>query len=63
MRTQILAIGDALYPADRLPRTAAWSRRLLELPVVRDSVVADFPELLRQHIRSKAPYAAERLGL
>lgn len=63
MRTEILAIGDALYPADRLPRTAAWGRRLLELPVVRDSVVADFPELLSQHIRSKAPYAAERLGL
>ena len=63
MRAEILTLGDELYPAAHLPRTAAWGRRLLELPAVRDSVVADFPELLRNHIRSKAPYAAERFGL
>jgi glutathione S-transferase len=60
MRTEILALGDTLYPTDQLPRTAAWGRRLLELPAVRDSVVADFPELLRNYIRRKAPYAAKR---
>lgn len=63
MRAEILAIGDQLYPADHFPRTAAWGRRLLELPAVHDSVVADFPELLRNHIRAKAPYAAQQFGL
>ena len=63
MRTEILNIGDELYPSAQLPRTAAWGRRLLELPAVRDSVVADFPELLRDHICAKAPYAAQRFGL
>jgi glutathione S-transferase len=63
MRADILNIDDQLYPAEHLPRTAAWGRRLLELPAVRASVVADFPELLRDHIRAKAPYAAQRFGL
>jgi glutathione S-transferase len=63
MRTEILTLGAQLYPAEQLPRTAAWSRKLLELPAVRDSVVADFPELLRDHIRAKAPYAAKQFGL
>jgi glutathione S-transferase len=63
MRADILNIGDQLYPAEHLPRTAAWGRRLLELPAVQDSVVADFPELLRDHIRTKAPYAAQQFGL
>jgi hypothetical protein len=63
MRAEILTLDDQLYPAEHLPRTAAWARRLLELPAVRDSVVADFPELLRNHIRAKAPYAAQQFGL
>jgi glutathione S-transferase len=63
MRADILNIDDQLYPVDHLPRTAAWGRRLLELPAVQDSVVTDFPELLRDHIRAKAPYAAQRFGL
>jgi len=63
MRAEILTLDDQLYPAEHLPRTAAWARRLLELPAVRDSVVADFPELLRDHIRAKAPYAAQQFGL
>lgn len=63
MRAEILTLGDELYPAAHLPRTAAWGRRLLELPAVRESVAADFPELLRNHIRAKAPYAAQQFGL
>jgi len=63
MRAEILTLDDQLYPAEHLPRTAAWARQLLELPAVRDSVVADFPELLRDHIRAKAPYAAQQFGL
>jgi len=63
MRTEILTLSDQIYPAEHLPRTAAWGRRLLELPAVRDSVVADFPGLLRDHIRAKAPYAAKQFGL
>ena len=63
MRAEILTLDDQLYPAEHLPRTAAWARQLLELPAIRDSVVADFPELLRDHIRAKAPYAAQQFGL
>jgi len=63
MRTEIVALGDELYCARHLPRTAAWGRQLLELPAVRDSVAADFPDLLRDHIRAKAPYAAGQFGL
>ncbi len=63
MRAEILNINDQLYPAERLPKTAAWGRRLLELPAVQDSVVADFPTLLRDHIRAKAAYAAQQFGL
>jgi glutathione S-transferase len=63
MRAEILTLDDQLYPAEHLPRTAAWARRLLELPAVRNSVVADFPQLLRDHIRAKAPYAAQQFGL
>jgi len=63
MRSEILTLGEQLYPAEQLPRTAAWGRKLLELPAVRDSVAADFPDLLRDHIRIKAPYAAQQFGL
>ena len=63
MRADILNIDDQLYPVDHLPRTAAWGRRLLELPAVQESVVTGFPDLLRDHIRAKAPYAAQRFGL
>lgn len=63
MRAEILDIGEQLYPATTLPKIAAWGSRLLELQAVQESVVADFPELLRQRIRAKAPYAAQQFGL
>lgn len=63
MRAELLDIGKHLCPGDKYPKIAAWSRRLLQLDVVRESVVPDFPELLRQHIRDKAPYAARQFEL
>lgn len=63
MRSEMLKMGDLLYPADEVPKVQAWSKQLLEIPVLNDSVVTDFEDLLSGHIRTKAPYAAQRLGL
>jgi glutathione S-transferase len=63
VRAEVLNIGEQLYPTATLPRTSAWGRRLLHLPAVRESVVPGFPELLRDHIRAKAPYAAQQFGI
>lgn len=63
MRAELLGLGADLYPQDSRPRTAAWGRELLALPAVRESVVEDFEERLRNHIRAKAPHAAQRFGL
>lgn len=63
MRTELLGLGEEVYPAASCPGIAHWSQTLLGLAAVNDSVVPEFPELLRAHIRKKAPYAASRLGL
>ena len=63
MRAQLLKLTDTLYPASELPKVAAWAERLLDMPELSDSVVSNFEELLKSHIRSKAPYAAAQLGL
>ncbi len=62
-RCNELGLEDVIYPADDLPRTAAWAAGLVAMPVVRESVPEGFSDLLRGHIRRKAPYAAEALGI
>ena len=63
MRAELLGLGEEVYPAASCPGIALWSQALLGLAAVKESVVPEFPELLRAHIRKKAPYAASRLGL
>jgi len=63
MRCRELGLEDQLCPCDSSPRTAAWADAILGLPAVRDSVPGDFPQLLRNTIRRKAPYAASALGI
>ena len=63
MRADLLNIAADLYPAEQFPKLAAWGQRLLELPAVQGSVVEDFPELLRDRIRTRAAYAAHQLGI
>jgi glutathione S-transferase len=63
MRTEMLKLGNVLYPQQDYPKVAAWCARLMELPQLKKSVVADFDTLFKQHIQKKAPYAAQRLGL
>ena len=63
MRAELLGLGEEVYPTASCPGIALWSQALLGLAAVKESVVPEFPELLRAHIRKKAPYAASRLGL
>ena len=63
MRTQLLELADKLYPAADFPKISDWAEKLLAIPVLPDSVVSDFEKILKDHIRNKAPYAAQQLHL
>ena len=63
MRAELLGLGEDVYPAANCPGIAPWSQALLGLAAVKDSVVPEFPELLRGRIREMAPYTAARLDL
>lgn len=63
MRTQLLDMGDKLYPAKQFPKVSAWAETLLKLDELPRSVVSDFDDVLKTHIKTKAPYAAEQLSL
>ncbi len=63
MRCELLGIADTFYAPQQHPHISAWGRELLALPAVQDSVVKDFNDRLRNHIRNKAPYAAREFGL
>lgn len=61
MRIDILNQGSSLL--GNTPKLSAWSEQLLTIPVLPKSVVSGFDELFKNHIRSKAAYAASRLNL
>ena len=63
MRTQLLNLNDQLFPTQHYPKVSAWATKLLAIDVLSKSVVSDFDEILINHIRKKAPYAAGQLGL
>lgn len=63
MRTNLLQLADALYPSNRSPKVAAWVQNLLSIPGLNKSVVPDFADIFKGHIKNKAPYAASRLKL
>ncbi len=45
-----------------LPKVAAWGKRLLELPEVRDSVVSEFEDLYLQAMEKNGSYSLNRLA-
>ncbi|WP_455219387.1 glutathione S-transferase family protein [Kaarinaea lacus] len=63
MRTDMLNLADELYPARRYPKITDWANKLLAIPELPRSVVSDFEEILKNRIKSRAPYAASQLGL
>ena len=63
MRSNLLNLGDTLYPKQNYPKVAAWEERLLAIPELPSSVVSDFDVILTSHLKQKAPYAANQLDL
>ncbi len=61
MRLELLGEVFPVYQGSELPRVASWSRTLLSLPAVRDSVVPEFRDLFFEFIRSKKGYVASLL--
>lgn len=47
---------------ERMPKVAAWAKRLLDLPEVRDSVVADFEALYLEAMRKNGSYSLYQLN-
>ena len=58
MRLDLLEAVAPLGLLDAAPRCAAWSRALLALPEVSDSVVEDFPARYAGHIAATDGYGA-----
>jgi len=63
MRTDLLNMQNLLYPIKSYPKISAWADKLLEINVLPHSVVNDFDELLKNHIKKVAPYAATQLNV
>lgn len=63
MRANLLNLNELLHPMEKYPKISAWAEKLIEIPVLKDSVVADFDELLKNHIKKVAPYAASQFKL
>jgi len=63
MRTDLLNMQNLLYPSKNYPKISAWADKLLEIDVLSNSVVSNFDELLKSHIKKVAPYAATQLNL
>ncbi len=63
MRAELLGLAQKSYGAKSCRKVAAWAEQLLALPAVQESVLPEFPQLVRDHIIRKAPYAARSLGL
>lgn len=63
MRSNILNLGDTLYPTPHYPKVARWAETLLAIPELTDSVVSDFEDILKSHLKQKAAYAADLMGL
>lgn len=63
MRSNLLHLGDTLYPRQVYPKVTNWAEKLLAIPELPNSVVSDFEEILTSHLKQKAPYAAIQLGL
>lgn len=58
LRLQLLEGWHPLGLMQELPQVQEWSRRLLQRPAVRDSVVEEFAELYRNHIKEAGVHGA-----
>lgn len=63
MRIDLLNLTEKLCPPGDFPSLSNWSKNLLDIPALSKSVVENFNELLKTHIKNKAPYAATQLNL
>lgn len=63
MRCDLLDLSRQFCPQKEFPKVAKWAGNLLALNELPKSVVPDFKEILFNHIKSKAPYAAQQFGL
>lgn len=60
-----LAVADnrlSMLDPETMPRVTAWSKRLLELPEVRDSVVEDFDVLFVERLQQFDAYSMHLLA-
>jgi len=62
MRLQLLEGWHPLRLLEGLPKVTVWAQRLLQRPAVRDSVVPEFAELYRAHIKGNSAYGATVFG-
>lgn len=62
MRLQLLEQWHPLGLLEGLPKAREWSQQLLRRPAVRDSVVAEFAELYRNHIKGAGGHGATVFG-
>jgi len=58
LRLQLLEGWHPLGLLQGLPKVTEWSQLLLQRPAVKDSVVAEFAELYRNHIKSSGTHGA-----
>ena len=63
MRVDLFNLADKLYPSSHYPKVSAWAEKLLAIPELPDSVTSDFEDILKNQIKTKAPYAASQLKL
>jgi glutathione S-transferase len=63
MRAEILGLNDQLYPENTFPNVSSWAGKLLTIKVLPGSVVSDFEDVLKNHIKQKAAFAASQFGL
>ena len=63
MRMQLLKLDEKFYPMSQYPKISKWAKQLLAIKVLPVSVVGDFETVFFDHIRNKAPYAAEQFAL
>ncbi|MEJ2181766.1 MAG: hypothetical protein P8Y28_15410 [Gammaproteobacteria bacterium] len=61
LRTELLNMVDELFPTQHFSKVSQWASKLLTISVLPNSVVGDFEEILKTHIKTKAPYAATEL--
>lgn len=61
MRYEMIKPMEDVMTQSRYPRLNAWSKALLALPAVQQSVVKEFPALFTAYVKKNSPYAAGRL--